>query len=117
MKFIIDAQLPYSLKKIINEKNFDSIHAMDLPNKDFSTDKEICEVAKKENRIVITKDYDFIDTHIIKNVPQKLLWITTGNIRNIDLIELFNTNIEDLVKLFEVNNLIEMNNFEIKVHE
>jgi len=117
MKFVIDAQLPYSLKKLLKEKEIDSIHAMDLPNKDFSTDKEICDVALIENRIVITKDVDFVDTFILKNEPKKLLWITTGNIKNRDLINLFITNIEDLLKLFEINNLIEMNNFEIKVHE
>jgi predicted nuclease of predicted toxin-antitoxin system len=117
MKFIIDAQLPYVLCKFLNENKHDSIHAMDLRNKDFSTDKEICEYAQNEDRIVITKDYDFIDSHILKNNPEKLLWITTGNIKNIELIQLFKIYIEDLVKLFETYNFVEINNFEIKVHE
>lgn len=73
MKFIIDAQLPYILRDFLNKNKFNSVHAIDLPNKDSSTDKEICEYASRENRIVITKDYDFIDTHILKNSPEKLL--------------------------------------------
>jgi len=43
-------------------------------------DIEIRTVADSEMRIVITKDYDFLDSYYFQNSPKKLLQITTGNI-------------------------------------
>lgn len=34
MKFIVDAQLPYVVAKLIKAKGFDAIHTDDLPNKE-----------------------------------------------------------------------------------
>jgi len=61
MKFIIDAQLPIKLKLWLSNQGFNCIHVIDLPNREFSTDKEIIDFANNENRIVITKDSDFIN--------------------------------------------------------
>jgi len=40
-----------------------------LPNKEFTTDSEIREISVKENRIVITKDSDFLDSFFVKAIP------------------------------------------------
>lgn len=45
------------------------------------------------------------------------MFITTGNIKNKDLIVLFNQNFENILKLFKTYNLIELNNDEIMIHE
>lgn len=63
MKFIVDAQLPLSLSKYLEKRGFDVIHTDDLPNKEFTTDNEIREISVKEERIVITKDSDFLDSY------------------------------------------------------
>lgn len=117
MKFFVDAQLPFKLVKFITDKNIDAIHTNDLPNLDRTEDNEIREMAQRETRIVITKDSDFLDSYLIKNIPQKLLFITTGNIKNKDLITLFNQNIENILKLFETYNWIELNNEGLLIHE
>ena len=88
MKFIIDAQLPAVLSKYLKGKGFDVIHTDDLPNKEFTTDSEIREISVKENRIVITKDSDFLDSFFVKAIPPKLLLVSTGNIKNKALISL-----------------------------
>ena len=59
MKFIIDAQLPYGIKRMLNETGFDVIHTDDLPQKERTTDSEIRNISKKDNRIVITKSYHY----------------------------------------------------------
>ncbi len=38
MKFIVDAQLPKSLSDLLNSRGFDSIHTLDLPNKNSTSD-------------------------------------------------------------------------------
>ena len=116
MKFIIDAQLPFQLSVILKEKGFDVIHTDDLPDKERTTDTQIRLISKKQNRIVITKDTDFEVTYYLNGVPAKLLLVTTGNIKNRELIMLFQRHIKEIVKLFKKNNFIEIDNFRIILH-
>lgn len=51
MKFLIDAQLPKSLSEFLNRKDFDSIHTLDLPKKNRTSDDEIIQFADDDNRI------------------------------------------------------------------
>jgi len=117
IKFIVDAQLPYSLSVILNRKGVDVIHTDNLPNKEKTTDNEIRILAKEENRIVITKDNDFFDSYILYKSPSRLLLISTGNIINKDLFILFEKYFELIVKYFESYNFIEITNDELYAHE
>ena len=113
MKFIVDAQLPYGVAQMLREKGFDAIHTNDLPDKERTTDNYIRDLSVKEKRIVITKDYDFLDTHILKSIPQKLLIVTTGNIKNKQLFELLRRNWQTICDLFQTCNLIEIDNYSV----
>jgi predicted nuclease of predicted toxin-antitoxin system len=117
MKFLIDAQLPFALCKHLLNRGFDIIHTDNLPNKEFTSDSEIRKISVSENRIVITKDADFLDSYYIKSIPPKLLLVTTGNIRNRDLITLFDLNISKITSLFEQYSFVELSNEEIIGHE
>lgn len=117
MKFLIDAILPFRLAKTLKNRGFDIIHTDDLPNKERTTDKEIRKISVDQNRIVITKDSDFLDSHIILGVPSKLLFVTTGNITNRELIDLFDKHFVTSINLFEIYDLIELNNEQIIGHE
>ncbi|WP_051041123.1 DUF5615 family PIN-like protein [Fibrisoma limi] len=59
MKFIIDAQLPPTLKHFFQHRGYDTIHTLDLPLQNDTPDQEVCRIATSENRIVVTKDVDF----------------------------------------------------------
>jgi len=117
MRFIIDAQLPFSLKKLLIDIGHDVIHTDDLIDKERTSDNEIREVSDNQNRIVISKDSDFVDSFYVKGIPKKLLLISTGNIKNSELFSLFSKNIEKIVILFETNDLVEMDNNDIIAHE
>lgn len=117
MKFIIDAQLPFALTRYLEQKGFDVIHTDDLPNKEYTTDNEIREISVKENRIVITKDSDFLDSFYVNSIPPKLLLVSTGNIKNKALVRLFDSNIEKIVELFDTYSFLELDNIEILGHE
>jgi predicted nuclease of predicted toxin-antitoxin system len=116
MKFLVDAQLPKSLSDLLNSKGQDSIHTLELLDKNKTQDDFIVRLATDELRIVVTKDADFLESYILRKEPPKLLLIKTGNIKNSELISLFDKNIELIVELFSLHSLIEMSKEEIVVH-
>ncbi len=117
MKIFIDANLPFKLAILLYNKGFDVIHTDNLPNKERTSDNEIRAIAIAQNRIVITKDSDFLDSHLIKGVPSKLLYISTGNIRNKNLMDLIEKYFDEIIQLFLIYDLIELNNEELIAHE
>jgi predicted nuclease of predicted toxin-antitoxin system len=68
MKFLVDAQLPYLLKTWLIQRGHDVLHTDDLPNQERTGDSEIRILSQSEDRIVITKDYDFVDSHVLRGV-------------------------------------------------
>ena len=82
MKFLIDAQLPHRLVYWLRERGHDARHTLDLPNGNRTSDAEINEISVREQRIVVTKDADFVNSFVIRGEPYKLLLISTGNITN-----------------------------------
>ncbi len=89
MKFIVDAQLPEKLKHWLNDRGYNAIHTNDLPNRHLTPDITIIKIAEQENRIVVSKDSDFYKYHLINGIPKRILFVTTGNIVNKELIRLF----------------------------
>ncbi|WP_114782758.1 DUF5615 family PIN-like protein [Botryobacter ruber] len=116
MKFLVDAQLPKALSDFINYKGIVSIHILELPDKNKTQDGYITRLATDEHFIVITKDADFLESYVLKKEPPKLLIVRTGNIRNSELIHLFDKNLELIVRLFSEHSLVEMSKTEIVVH-
>ncbi len=117
MKFLVDAQLPKRLSIFFNEVGHDSIHTLELPNKNFTTDSYITDLADEQSRIVVTKDVDFLESYLVKKQPQKLILVKTGNINNNDLINLFANNLPLLINLLKANSFIEINGDEIITHQ
>jgi predicted nuclease of predicted toxin-antitoxin system len=96
---------------------YDSIHTIDLPQKDHTKDKQIIELAEKEARVIITKDNDFLESYMLYRKPPKLILIKTGNIKNSLLLELFEKNHIYIVDMIKDNSLMEINTKEIIIHE
>lgn len=108
MKFIVDAQLPRILSNFLNESGFDSIHTLDLPKRNATSDTEINLLSIKENRIVISKDTDFYNSFLAKLEPYKLLQVSTGNIKSSELITLFDKNLEKIIQELSHNSIVEI---------
>ncbi|MDZ7690414.1 MAG: DUF5615 family PIN-like protein [Balneolaceae bacterium] len=116
MRVLVDAQLPKRLAHLFSALDIDAKHTLELPKQNATPDQEIIELADKEERIVVSKDSDFLDNYILQGRPQKLFIVSTGNINNNDLIRLFERNIETIRSLFEDNAVIEIDEEEIQVH-
>ena len=66
MKFLIDAQLPMRIANLLENSGYDVIHTKNLPLQNVTPDSEINKLSILEQRIVITKDKDFLDSFLIK---------------------------------------------------
>ena len=117
MKFIVDAQLPERLKFWLIDNGHDAIHTNDLPQKHLTPDKDIIDIAEQQNRIVVSKDSDYYKYNLIHGIPKQILFITTGNIVNKELLRLFELNFQTIEQYFESGSqIIEFDNKVITVH-
>lgn len=108
MKFLVDAQLPRRLSVKLNEWGHDAIHTLDLPGKNFTTDKEIIAISLSELRVVITKDADFYNSFLQKSEPYKLLYLTVGNISTNHIIEIFEKNMQVILSELKYYYVVEL---------
>ena len=117
MRLLIDAQLPRRLATLLVDNGHDAIHTSDLPNANRTSDADVSRLADEQSRAVVTKDNDFLDSHLLFGRPKALLLLTTGNIRNDELTALFSSSIERIEHAFTIGRLIELSRTEIVIHE
>ena len=117
MKFLVDAQLPRRLAAWLRESGHDAVHTLDLPQGNRTTDRELAALAANEQRIVATKDADFVESYFVSRTPERLLLVTTGNISNADLVQLFQKNLPAIVTAFETGRFVEIGRVNLVVHE
>lgn len=117
MKFLVDAQLPHRLAHNMRNAGYDTIHTLDLLEGNRTPDTGIIAVASREQRVVVTKDADFVSSFWLSRRPQKLLLVSTGNITNAELEGLFLSQMAALDKLFADHDLVELTRSKLIIHE
>jgi predicted nuclease of predicted toxin-antitoxin system len=60
---------------------------------------------------------NFLNSHILANRPKRLLLVSTGNISNRLLIDLFQRHLTAITAAFEESNLVEFNQDGLVIHE
>lgn len=108
MNVLVDAQLPQRMTAWFAAAGCNAVHTLDLPDGNRTTDEQINEVADREQRVVVTKDADFVDSHVLCDRPAKLLLISTGNISNRGLEALIVPLIPDIVREFQTHSFLEL---------
>lgn len=116
MNFLIDAQLPRRLGQVLQDHGHDVLHTLDLEQGNATSDHQINALSFKEQRVVITKDADFVNSIILYGKPFKLLLVSTGNIRNQALFDLFRANMDVLIGMLEENTFVELHHASLSVH-
>ena len=116
MKFLVDADLPLSLVHQRREVGYDAIHTCDLPRGNRTPATVINDLSVREQRIVVTKDEDFVTSFLLYHQPYKLLLVSTGNIKNAELELLFLTNINHIVTTFRAYDFIEIDRTSLIFH-
>ena len=108
MKFLVDAQLPRRLAGLIEALGHAALHTLDLTEKNRTADDVLCRIAADDVRVLVTKDADFVDSILVRGLPPKLLFVTTGNIPNDELLALFRANLAAVIAALEVHAFVEI---------
>ncbi len=116
MSFLIDANLPRRLVRIFQEHGHDAVHTLDLPAGNATADSALLDYSEKNNCVVATKDSDFSTYFWLQNRPNKLLLISTGNIRNAELETLLIANFDQLISALTKNRFVELTREHIIAH-
>jgi predicted nuclease of predicted toxin-antitoxin system len=116
VKFLIDAQLPLRLARWLNEHQHDARHTLELSLGNRTSDDEVVACALREERIVVTKDSDFVQTFLLTGQPP-LLFVSTGNIANSELEMLLHRNLSAIESAFTSFRFIEITRTDLIIHE
>jgi predicted nuclease of predicted toxin-antitoxin system len=116
MKFVVDAHLPRRLAFFLQQAGFDALHTLDLTGGNRTSDSEINRLSLAEQRVVVTKDADFVDSFWLRQEPWKLLLVSTGNIHNAELIALFQANLNQITAGFDIFDFIEISRTSVIFH-
>ena len=108
MNFLVDAQLPRRMTEWLTAAGCDAVHTLDLPDANRTTDKQIIDVADRDQRAMVSKDADFVDSHVLHGHPAKLLLISTGNISNRELEALMVPLIPEMIRQFGSHSFLEL---------
>ena len=116
MRFLVDAQLPVRLASRLGEFGHDGLHTSSLPDGNRTTDQQIAALADREGRVVVTKDADFRNSHLLTGSPARLLVVATGNIGNDDLLNLFESRLAEIERAFTLGDHVELRRGAVVAH-
>jgi predicted nuclease of predicted toxin-antitoxin system len=116
MKFLVDAQLPRDLAEFFKAQGHEAIHTAELPEKNHTSDEIIRRISDSEQRIVVSKDDDFVTSHLLRGSPQRILLISTGNISNPELIQIMAENLDSIEKALAEGFFVELTRSSLVVH-
>lgn len=108
MRFLVDAQLPARLARALTDAGHDALHTTDLPDGNRTTDAQIAVLADQDGRVVVTKNRDFRDGHLLSGSPRRLLVVATGNITNTALLALFAANLDAILTALDEVAFVEI---------
>ena len=74
MRLLVDAQLPVPLVLLLIELGHDVVHTSELPDGNRTPDRKITRIAEVQDRIVVTKDRDFVDGHLLSGRLDDCSW-------------------------------------------
>jgi predicted nuclease of predicted toxin-antitoxin system len=66
-----------------------------------------------QHRIAATKNFDFYHSHMSIQKPRRLLLVTTGNLKNNQITELFDKNLKTILIGFKQGDFVELSNTDI----
>lgn len=100
MKFIVDTQLPPALANRLTKIGHNSTHTSFYTQGVLFSDLRITQVAIEEDRIIVTKDSDFLERFLVKGSPPEVLLLQVGNTSNRELLELMEQSLGEITRRF-----------------
>lgn len=112
----MDAQLPRRLARWLTANGHDAVHTLDLPDGNRTSDGALAHLADAEDRILATKDADFVRSHLLAATPRRLWLVSTGNMPNAVLERIVADHLGHLDDLFTGASFVEMTTTALVVH-
>jgi len=103
MKFLIDAQLPPALARLLEDSGHEASHVADVSLRD-AGDTEIWDLALTEGMVIVTKDEDFAHRQSQledADLSPAIVWLRVGNTSNQALIEWFEPLVPSITTFIE----------------
>jgi predicted nuclease of predicted toxin-antitoxin system len=66
--------------------------------------------------VVVAKDSDFRHSHTVAGSPTRLLLVATGNVRNDDVLALFDSRLDEIATAFAEANFVELHREVLIIH-
>jgi predicted nuclease of predicted toxin-antitoxin system len=108
MRFLVDAQLPPALARLLREHGHAAEHVTDIGPGDAS-DRELWQYAVTHRAVIVTKDEDFSLILAARGWEPAVVWVRVGNTRKAALLAWFEPLIDQITALVEADQkLIEL---------
>lgn len=108
MRFLVDAQLPPALARLLRDHGHEAEHITDIGPAD-APDAELWRYALTHDAVIVTKDEDFANMAAAMSDAPVVLWIRVGNTRRAALLGWFEPLIDRVVAMVEAGDrLIEL---------
>lgn len=100
MRFLVDAQLPPALARILREHGHEADHITDIGPGDVS-DQELWRFALANQAVIVTKDEDFSNMVARGGETPVVVWVRSGNTRRAVLLAWFEPLIDEIAALID----------------
>jgi predicted nuclease of predicted toxin-antitoxin system len=117
MRFLLDAMLPRRLARRLTALGRDAVHTLDLPLGNRTRDRDIRALADRDGRVVVTKDADFVNAHVISGSPVRLLLVSTGNTGNDELEARLLAQLDPVEESLKAPGFVELTRDGLVIHE
>jgi len=82
------------------------VHTLDLENQNDTPVRIINLISVTQQRILITKDSDFLDSFIVKQEPYKLILVKLGNSSKSELLHFFSEKFDEIIEKIKTEQMI-----------
>ena len=117
MRFLVDAQLPVRLADWMRWKGHDVVHTSGLPGGNGTSDGVVMRLADDEGRVLVTKDADFVSSHLLRRSPQRLLLVSLGNTTNLRLMTVLSHEWDSILAALEESPFVELSTAGLVLHD
>jgi predicted nuclease of predicted toxin-antitoxin system len=100
MRFIVDAQLPPALARLLQSLGHQAEHVADIGLRD-AADSPIWQYAVQHQAAVLTKDEDFPHRHRQKLSGPVIVWLRPGNTSRRGLLQWFEPLLPQILQMIE----------------
>jgi predicted nuclease of predicted toxin-antitoxin system len=100
MKLLVDNQLPLALAIHLRARGHDCKHVIEIAQ-DEATDATLWTFCTHDNRVLVSKDEDFVFLANRQGDKGRLIWVRLGNCRNPALLDAFDRVHDQLIAAIE----------------